>query len=136
MAYNFSEASKRKINSFLRLLKNELYDSSVKMEVAEAMNGIPNGLSGYIYRENYIIRFNFEGQIFYNGYRSFDLMHICTKMDDSGSIECIKIVPDKNQKTQAILDIVRRTGSLYGMNIYKVEEGEHSDSRVILFYVA
>ena len=56
MAYNFSEASKRKINSFLRLLKNELYDSSVKMEVAEAMNGIPNGLSGYIYRENYIIR--------------------------------------------------------------------------------
>ena len=51
----------------------------------------------------------------------------------------IKIFPDKNSKASILLDKVKQTGNLFGINIYKVENNEEWDgsstSRVFRLYV-
>lgn len=135
MNYNFNEISKRKIETFLNLLKNDLYDTSTELDIRDVTFGTLEGRC-----QCYIVRFNFSGMIFYNGYRNFDLIHICAKKDKSGLIDYIKIYPDKNLKTSILLDYVELTGSLFGINICKVEDDTEwdgvSNSRIIRLYVA
>lgn len=134
MDYKFNETTKESINIFLNLLKNDLYGASATLEIRDVMFGTPAARC-----QCYIIRFNISGMIFHNGYRSFDLMHICAKNDNSGHIDCIKIFPDKNSKTSILLEKVKQTGKLFGINIGKMENNEEWDgsstSRVIRLYV-
>ena len=134
MDYVFNETSKKSINTFLNLLKDDLYGTSATLEIGDVMFGTPAARC-----QCYIVRFNYNGMIFYNGYRDFDVMHICAKNDNSGHIDCIKIFPDKNSKTSILLDKVKQTGNLFGINICKVENNEEWDgsttSRVIRLYV-
>lgn len=134
MDYNFNETTKKNINTFLNLLKNDLYGASATLEIGDVMFGTPAARC-----QCYIIRFNFSGMIFHNGYRSFDILHICAKNDNSGLIDCIKIFPDKNSKASILLDKIKQTGNLFGINIYKVENNEEWDgsstSRVFRLYV-
>ena len=71
MNYNFNEIKKRKIETFLNLLKNDLYDTSTELDIRDVTFGTLEGRC-----QCYIVRFNFSGMIFYNGYRNFDLIHI------------------------------------------------------------
>lgn len=134
MNYTFSEASKRKVKSFLNLLKNDLYNASTKLDIKDVTFGTIDA-----YCQCYIIKFNFKGMIYYNGYRDFDLMHICTRKDSSGLIDYIKIYPEKNLKTNTLLDRVKQTKCLFGLNICKVEEDREYDNssivRVVRLYV-
>lgn len=127
MAYNFNDTSKKKIDVLLKSFKNDLYDIPTELEIRDVMFGPC---------QCYIIRFNYQGMVFYNGYRNFDLMHVCVKNDGSGLIDYIKIYPEKNQKANVLMNIVRLTGSLFGMKIGKIDEGSDFDDRFIRLYVS
>lgn len=127
MAYNFNDATKKKIDIFLNSLKNDLYDTSTRLEIRDVMFGPC---------QCYIVRFNYQGIVFSNGYRNFDLIHICVKSDGSGLIDYIKIYPEKNLNGNVLMRIVRLTGSLFGMKIGKIDEGSDSGDRFIKLYVS
>lgn len=131
MDYLFNETTKTNINTFLNLLKSGLYGTTATLQIGDVMFGTPETRC-----QCYIVRFNFSGMMFHNGYRNFDLIHICAKKDNSGLIDYIKIYPDKNLKTSTLLDQVKQTGSLFGINICNIEYDTEWDDRIIRLYVA
>lgn len=116
------------------MLKADLYGTTATLQIGDVMFGTSEARC-----QCYIVRFNYSGMIFNNGYCSFDVIHICAKNDNLGLIDCIKIFPDKNSKASILLDKVKQTGNLFGINIYKVENNEEwygsSTSRVFRLYV-
>jgi hypothetical protein len=126
MAYNFNDETKKKIDIFLNSLKKDLYDTSIELEIGDVMFGPC---------QCYIVRFNYQGIVFSNGYRNFDLIHICVKSDGSGLIDYIKIYPEKNLKTNVLMNAVRLTGCLFGVKIGKIDEGSDFGDRFIRLYV-
>lgn len=136
MEGNFSAKTKTQINSFLKSLKNELYDASTKLNAREVTYGIPGSMC-----KLYIVRFEFSGMMFYNGYRNFDLMHICAKKDDTGLIDYIKVYPQKNSKAVFLVEKAQQAGNLFGLKISKIEEDTEYDEsssivRIIKLYVS
>ena len=136
MSSYFSPTTKTKINSFLDSFKKELYDTSTVLKTSEATYGIPGSIC-----KLYIVKLEFNGMVFYNGYRNFDLLHICARKDDTGLIDYIKIYPEKNSKTKLLLEKAQLTGSLFGLKISKLEEDLEYDEnsstiRIIKLYVS
>ena len=131
MDYLFNETTKTNINTFLNLLKSGLYGTTATLQIGDVMFGTPETRC-----QCYIVRFNFSGMMFHNGYRNFDLIHICVKSDGSGLIDYIKIYPEKNLNGNVLMRIVRLTGSLFGMKIGKIDEGSDSGDRFIKLYVS
>ena len=134
MDYKFNETTNKNINTFVNLLKADLYGTTATLQIGDVMFGTSEARC-----QCYIVRFNYSGMIFNNGYRRFDVIHICAKKDNSGLIDCIKIFPDKNSKTSILLDKVQQKGNLFGIDICKIEDNQEWDgastSRVIRLYV-